>query len=612
MTAPAGKATNTRLLWHFGDMVLDESARELRRAGQAVEVEPKPIELLMFLLRRTGEVVSREEIQEAVWPRRVLGDGSVTNCIAKLREALNDHDQTLVRTVQRSGYRFTAEVRLSYAEQPVQPPDAGFEAGGRIPLRPGWRLARRLSAGGGPTQAWLVERTEDHEQRVLRLAQDAAGVALLKHEAGLLRTLREKRPEAADYRALLDWNFDELPFYLEFAHHPGGSLREWCEQQGGAGALALETRVELAAQAAAAVAAAHAAGVIHNRLEPSNLLVDTAADGSPRLRLSDFAAGRGADGPAQAAPEAAAALPAGMYRAPELLAGQPPTAQSDIYALGVILFQLVTGDLRRPLAPGWEEQVADPLLREDIAAAVAGDTGRRLADAAELAARLRRLPARRTEREAQRNSAIAAQSEHQRQLHRRNSRDWLTSLALIALFAGSLSIALYLRARAAEEQAQDAAAAMTALSTILAAEQPPSIEAIDQVADSLKRQPPGQPLVRARFQLLVGKAYAMHGSPGKAQPLLRQAEQGFAAALGPQSAEAQQARDALGEADRAAGRPGELGKPEAAAVAAVPAAPRVTLSGFFVLGGPLACGCASAVRSRTGTGATRIWRAGSA
>jgi len=156
MTAPAGKATNTRLLWHFGDMVLDESARELRRAGQAVEVEPKPIELLMFLLRRTGEVVSREEIQEAVWPRRVLGDGSVTNCIAKLREALNDHDQTLVRTVQRSGYRFTAEVRLSYAEQPVQPPDAGFEAGGRIPLRPGWRLARRLSAGGGPTQAWLV------------------------------------------------------------------------------------------------------------------------------------------------------------------------------------------------------------------------------------------------------------------------------------------------------------------------------------------------------------------------------------------------------------------------------------------------------------------------
>ena len=43
-----------------------------------------------------------------------------------------------------------------------------------------------------------------------------------------------------------------------------------------------------------------------------------------------------------------------MYIAPEVLAGQWPTAVSDVYALGVLLYQLVAADFRKPLAPGWE------------------------------------------------------------------------------------------------------------------------------------------------------------------------------------------------------------------------------------------------------------------
>src|SRR3546814_11899439 len=62
-----------------------------------------------------------------------------------------------------------------------------------------------------------------------------------------------------------------------------------------------------------------------------------------------------------------------LYLAPEVLSGQPSTLQSDIYALGVMLYQAVVGDWNRPLAPGWERQVDDELLREDIAAAVDGD-----------------------------------------------------------------------------------------------------------------------------------------------------------------------------------------------------------------------------------------------
>ena len=58
--------------------------------------------------------------------------------------------------------------------------------------------------------------------------------------------------------------------------------------------------------------------------------------------------------------------------APELLEGKPPTLQSDIYALGVMLYQMVSGDLSRALAPGWRDAVDDELLVEDITAAVHG------------------------------------------------------------------------------------------------------------------------------------------------------------------------------------------------------------------------------------------------
>jgi non-specific serine/threonine protein kinase len=78
-----------------------------------------------------------------------------------------------------------------------------------------------------------------------------------------------------------------------------------------------------------------------------------------------------------------------MYLPPEVLAGQSPTTGADVYALGVMLYQLVIGDFRKPLAPAWEAEIKDPLLREDIADAACGDPAKRLGSAADLAERRR-------------------------------------------------------------------------------------------------------------------------------------------------------------------------------------------------------------------------------
>ena len=84
-----------------------------------------------------------------------------------------------------------------------------------------------------------------------------------------------------------------------------------------------------------------------------------------------------------------------MYLAPEVLAGQSPSAAADVYALGVMLYQLMVGDFRKPLAPGWEAEIKDPLLREDIADAACGDPAKRLNSAADLVERLLTLDERR-------------------------------------------------------------------------------------------------------------------------------------------------------------------------------------------------------------------------
>lgn len=114
----------------------------------------------------------------------------------------------------------------------------------------------------------------------------------------------------------------------------------------------------IGARIADALACAHASGVVHRDLKPANVMIDW---GSDRVVLTDFGLARAAD-----AERTRTGLVLGSpgYMAPELLAGQTPTAASDLYALGVLLFQLLAG--RLPFeAPG-----LGALLREVATAPV--------------------------------------------------------------------------------------------------------------------------------------------------------------------------------------------------------------------------------------------------
>ena len=101
------------------------------------------------------------------------------------------------------------------------------------------------------------------------------------------------------------------------------------------GRLPADKAVELARQECAGLAAAHDAGLLHRDLKPANIMID----GRGRARLTDF--GLASLAGLVAAEELRAGTPA--YMAPEQLEGQEPSVQSDIYALGLVLYEMFTG-----------------------------------------------------------------------------------------------------------------------------------------------------------------------------------------------------------------------------------------------------------------------------
>jgi serine/threonine protein kinase len=195
----------------------------------------------------------------------------------------------------------------------------------------------------------------------------------------------------------------------------GQDLRAWCEAQGGADKVPLAARLEIVAQVADALQAAHQTGVIHRDVKPSNILIaecgarsaESGSRGSSlSAKLTDFGIGQVVSQEALAGmtrmgftqtmvgPGSSSHTGTQMYMAPELIAGQGATARSDIYSLGVVLYQLLVGDFARPLTTDWAKRIRDALLREDLEKCFAGTPEERFASAGELAQRLRELDAR--------------------------------------------------------------------------------------------------------------------------------------------------------------------------------------------------------------------------
>ena len=101
----------------FAEFELDRSAYQLRRKGRPVQLERIPLDVLFILADRRGQLVTREEIFERVWGKKVFldTDNAINTAVRKIRHALHDDSESprFVATVPAKGYRFVAPVRAA-------------------------------------------------------------------------------------------------------------------------------------------------------------------------------------------------------------------------------------------------------------------------------------------------------------------------------------------------------------------------------------------------------------------------------------------------------------------------------------------------------------------
>src|SRR5277367_1013797 len=109
----------------FGVFEVDLQARELRKKGSRVKLQQQPFELLMILLEHPGQVVSREDLRQRLWPADVYVDfdRGLNKAMVKLRESLGDSSDSpiYVETLPRVGYRFIGPMQTVAEPAPGLP-----------------------------------------------------------------------------------------------------------------------------------------------------------------------------------------------------------------------------------------------------------------------------------------------------------------------------------------------------------------------------------------------------------------------------------------------------------------------------------------------------------
>jgi DNA-binding winged helix-turn-helix (wHTH) protein len=119
-TSATNNSAAPEISYRFGLYVLDPANGTLMRDHVRVRLQDQPLRLLVLLVERCGEVVSREEIRKRLWPQNtfVEFDKSLGVAVLKVREALGDDasNPRFIETIPRRGYRFIAPVKVETAQ----------------------------------------------------------------------------------------------------------------------------------------------------------------------------------------------------------------------------------------------------------------------------------------------------------------------------------------------------------------------------------------------------------------------------------------------------------------------------------------------------------------
>jgi len=156
----------------FGDYQLDTRTLELRNHDRKIHLRPQPCRVLALLAGRPGQLVTRQELRDVVWPTGVYVrfDLGLNSCLKQIRRALGESalQPRFLETLSGRGYRFVGEVRI-HSDEPIEPVSPPAEVDHAVLLESLTELQARVTAAIAQAIAALSAARPS-------LAQDRAGL----------------------------------------------------------------------------------------------------------------------------------------------------------------------------------------------------------------------------------------------------------------------------------------------------------------------------------------------------------------------------------------------------------------------------------------------------
>jgi len=301
-------------------------------------------------MEKTEQWERVKELFDAALERDPADRDRFLSCVCGTDTSLREEIDSLLAAHARSDGLSLPAIPIAAAEE-VEPLDA---------IGP-YRLIRKIGEGG-MGQVWLAEQTEPLRRQVaLKL------IRFGEFDDARLRRFQAERQSLAlmDHPAIAKV-FDagttsggQPYFVMEYVQ--GESITAYCDRK----KLSIRERLELFVRVCEGVQHAHQKAIIHRDLKPANILV-VEVDGEPAPRLIDFGLAKAVE--PWAAGESASTIAWGIagtpgYISPEQAAGSDIDTRTDVYSLGVILYQLLTGSLPFD-AEKWRRQPLDESLRQ--------------------------------------------------------------------------------------------------------------------------------------------------------------------------------------------------------------------------------------------------------
>jgi serine/threonine protein kinase/Flp pilus assembly protein TadD len=318
---------------------------KLERGEVSVAVEPRAMQVLSCLARHAPDVVSKQRLIREVWGDAFVTDEVMSHAVWELRKAFGDEAKNprYIQTISKKGYRLLAEVSRGVAPEPLA-------AGSRIAQ---YEILEPVAGGA---------MGEVYKARDLRLGRVVAlkflPADLCRDSSSRRRFLREAQAVAQldhpNVATIYDTGESEGGrVYLALAFYEGETLEQKLER----GPLPLPEAVGIACQIAKGLAAAHRRQIVHRDVKPANIAV--CPDGT--VKILDFGLAKMAGATTLTRLGSSPGTPA--YKSPEQTRGEKVDPRSDLWALGVVLYEMVTG--RIPFGGEYEQAVIYSILNQE-------------------------------------------------------------------------------------------------------------------------------------------------------------------------------------------------------------------------------------------------------